>query len=112
MEKDIDGQLIGLPLNETVHKCILAREWSKADKLKSDFKIPDKRYAQPPLVLDAQVVNQHLIDYICRLFLCHCRFWWIKIKAFAEMREWDELDKLSKSKKSPIGYEVYFLRVI
>ncbi|CAG8571415.1 7902_t:CDS:10, partial [Paraglomus occultum] len=77
LEKDIGGLLVGLPLNETVHRCILAREWSKADKLKSDFKIPDKR------------------------------FWWIKIKAFAEMREWDELDKLSKSKKSPIGYEPF-----
>ncbi|CAG8569116.1 1317_t:CDS:10 [Ambispora gerdemannii] len=78
LEKDIAGQqFVGLSLSETVHKCIMAKESSKADKLRSEFKIPDKR------------------------------FWWIKLKALVEMREWTELDKLAKSKKSPIGYEPF-----
>ncbi|CAG8453383.1 779_t:CDS:10 [Ambispora leptoticha] len=78
LEKEISGQqFVGLSLSETVHKCIMAKESSKADKLKSDFKISDKR------------------------------FWWIKLKALVEMREWTELDKLAKSKKSPIGYEPF-----
>jgi hypothetical protein len=34
------------------------------------------------------------------------RFWWVKIGALAEMRKWDELEKLARSKKSPIGYVV------
>lgn len=35
------------------------------------------------------------------------RFWWVRIKALAEQRDWNELEKFSRSKKSPIGYEVY-----
>ena len=34
------------------------------------------------------------------------RYWWIRIKALAHKRDWNELEKFSKSKKSPIGYEV------
>lgn len=34
------------------------------------------------------------------------RFWWLKVKALAESRNWVELEKFAKSKKSPIGYEV------
>ncbi|PKK73317.1 vacuolar protein sorting-associated protein 16 [Rhizophagus irregularis] len=76
-EKEMNQQLVGLPLNETVHKCITTNNPNKANKLKSDFKIPDKR------------------------------FWWIKLKALVEMRDWPELERLSKSKKSPIGYEPF-----
>ena len=32
------------------------------------------------------------------------------MKTFSEMGEWEEMEKLSRSKKSPIGYEVtYFI---
>jgi hypothetical protein len=34
------------------------------------------------------------------------RFWWVKLRALVEIRDWENLEKLSKSKKSPIGYEV------
>jgi hypothetical protein len=32
--------------------------------------------------------------------------WWLKVTTFAEIGDWVELEKLSKAKKSPIGYEV------
>lgn len=48
-----------------------------ADKLKSDFKISERTY------------------------------WMLKIKVFGEQYKWDELEKLSKSKKSPVGYEPF-----
>jgi len=36
------------------------------------------------------------------------RFYWIKIKATAEIRDWAELDRFSKLKsKSPIGFEPF-----
>lgn len=35
-----------------------------------------------------------------------CRFWWVKLRALVEVRDWETLEKLAKSKKSPIGYEV------
>ena len=56
-----------------MHTCTVA---AQANKLKKEFKVPDKR------------------------------FWWIKVKALAESRNWVELDRFAKSKKSPIGYEV------
>lgn len=45
--------------------------------MKSEYKVPDKR------------------------------FWWLRITVLAESFQWEELDKLSKSKKSPIGYEPF-----
>ena len=35
------------------------------------------------------------------------RYWWKKIQALGAARDWVELEKFSKSKKSPIGYEVW-----
>ena len=35
------------------------------------------------------------------------RFWWIKLKAMAQMKEWDALETFAKSRKSPIGYEPF-----
>lgn len=37
---------------------------------------------------------------------CLSRYWWLKLKSLAEKEEWEELEKFSKSKKSPIGYLV------
>lgn len=34
------------------------------------------------------------------------RLWWLKLTALANMGDWEELEKFSKSKKSPIGYLV------
>jgi indole-3-glycerol phosphate synthase len=40
-----------------------------------------------------------------------CRFWWIKLQGLVEIRDWEELEKFAKSKKSPIGYEVREMQV-
>jgi len=34
------------------------------------------------------------------------RYWWTRLTVLAKQEDWNELDKLSKVKKSPIGYEV------
>ena len=34
------------------------------------------------------------------------RYWWLKLSAISEIRDWAELERFSRSKKSPIGYEV------
>uniref|UniRef100_A0A7N8XYH1 Vacuolar protein sorting-associated protein 16 homolog n=1 Tax=Mastacembelus armatus TaxID=205130 RepID=A0A7N8XYH1_9TELE len=52
----------------------VTRLHKQAEQLYRDFRVPDKRY------------------------------WWLKLKALAEKEEWEELEKFSKSKKSPIGY--------
>jgi hypothetical protein len=57
----------GLSLSDTIYNCILIGDKSES-KLKSDFKVPDKRY------------------------------WWIKIAAYAKLEKWDKLEKFSKQK--------------
>lgn len=32
------------------------------------------------------------------------RYWWLRIQSMAHLNDWAELEKFSKSKKSPIGY--------
>jgi hypothetical protein len=42
--------------------------------------------------------------------LTHYSFWWLKLKALAELKDWDGLETFAKSKKSPIGYEPFVVR--
>lgn len=76
LEKDIHQSFVGLSVSETIYKCMTEGQASRASKVKSEFKVPDKRY------------------------------WWIKLRALVEIRDWENLEKFAKSKKSPIGYEV------
>ena len=47
LEKDADGKIkfFGLSVNETIRTCLLNNLSKRADKIKSDFKVPDKRFA-------------------------------------------------------------------
>ncbi|KAG0200791.1 hypothetical protein BGX28_006226 [Mortierella sp. GBA30] len=77
LEKDYSQPFTGLSVSSTVYKLITINQSNRAAKLRSDFKMPDKR------------------------------FWWIKLRALVEIRDWDGVATLSKSKKSPIGYEPF-----
>ncbi|KZO95381.1 vacuolar protein sorting-associated protein 16 [Calocera viscosa TUFC12733] len=84
LEKDADGrvQFIGLSVNETIHKCITTGQSKKADRVKGDWKVPDKR------------------------------FWYIKLHALTEARDWESLDAFAKQKRSPIGYEPFVTHLL
>lgn len=76
--KDAGGaghQFVGLSVNETIRQCIVAGMKKQADKVKAEFKVPDKR------------------------------FWYVKMKALVEIRDWEGLASWA-GKKSPIGFEV------
>ncbi|KAF8190560.1 vacuolar assembling/sorting protein VPS16 [Pholiota molesta] len=79
LEGEAGGKVkfFGLSVNETIKMCILNGLSKRADKIKSDFKVPDKR------------------------------FWYIKLYALTESRDFETLDTFSKSKRSPIGYEPF-----
>ncbi|KAI0052144.1 vacuolar assembling/sorting protein VPS16 [Auriscalpium vulgare] len=70
-------QFFGLSVDETIRVCLLNGMAKKADKIKSDFKVPDKR------------------------------FWHVKLHALAGARDFEGLDAFSRSKRSPIGYEAF-----
>ncbi|XP_044284736.1 vacuolar protein sorting-associated protein 16 homolog isoform X1 [Varanus komodoensis] len=74
LQDDVDKPYLDLSLHDTVYNLILEGNHKRAEQLYRDFKIPDKR------------------------------FWWLKISALAETGNWEELEKFSKLKKSPIGY--------
>ncbi|KAF9437396.1 hypothetical protein BGZ76_000869 [Entomortierella beljakovae] len=77
LEKDYSQPFTGLSISSTVYKLIIINQSKRAEKVRSDFKMPDKR------------------------------FWWIKLRALVEGRDWEGLAILAKSKKSPIGYEPF-----
>ena len=47
LEKEGDGKIAfyGLSVNETIRTCLVNGMAKRADKIKSDFKVPDKRYS-------------------------------------------------------------------
>lgn len=75
-EKDLPTKFIGLSVNETILDLIRLGYNSRAAKIKSDFKVPEKR------------------------------FWWLKLRGLVAKRDWGEIEEWSKTKKSPIGWEV------
>ncbi|KAF8966570.1 vacuolar assembling/sorting protein VPS16 [Flammula alnicola] len=79
LENEADGKIkfFGLSLNETIRLCLLNGFSKRADKMKSDFKVPDKR------------------------------FWYIKLYSLTESRDFEGLEAFAKSKRSPIGYEPF-----
>ncbi|KAK4703063.1 vacuolar protein sorting-associated protein 16, partial [Phenoliferia sp. Uapishka_3] len=82
LEKESLGKsFVGLSVNETIRACILGGFSKKVDKIKKDFGVTDKR------------------------------FWYVKMKALVEMRDWDGLETFSK-KKSPIGFEPWVEHLI
>lgn len=79
-EKDLQGErFVGDSVNETVFKLIRMGYSSRANKVKSEFKIPEKR------------------------------FWWLKLRALVAKRDWGEIEEWGRTKKSPIGWEVCFI---
>ncbi|XP_015182776.1 PREDICTED: vacuolar protein sorting-associated protein 16 homolog [Polistes dominula] len=77
LEETLHETMVGKSLHDTVKTLLLQNELKLADKLKSEYRIPERRY------------------------------WWLRIQCLAEQGLWGELEKLSKSKKSPIGYEPF-----
>jgi hypothetical protein len=51
LEQDAKGAVAfaGLSVDGTIHACLLNNMSKKADKIKADFKVPDKRCAAAPL---------------------------------------------------------------
>ncbi|TDL22763.1 vacuolar protein sorting-associated protein 16 [Rickenella mellea] len=84
LEKDVDGKVLvfGQSVDATIHTCLVNGMTKKAEKVRSDFKVPDKR------------------------------FWYIKLRALTTIRDFDGLDAFAKSKRSPIGYEPFVRHLV
>lgn len=70
--------LVGTSVNDTILKLIIEGHYKRAQKVMSEFKVPEKT------------------------------FWWVRLRALVKRRDWNEIEELGKLKKSPIGWEVRF----
>ncbi len=70
-------RFVDLSLVDTIFQLLLLDDRARANVTKSQFNVSDKRY------------------------------WWICLKAYARAEKWAEIERLSKEKKSPIGYEPF-----
>ncbi len=96
LEKEADGKInfFGLSVNDTLRTLILNGMSKRADRIKSDFKVPDKRYAT--------FTPTYHLEYHLNLFAL--RFWYVKLHALVECRDFEGLDAFARSRRSPIGY--------
>ncbi|KAG8236730.1 hypothetical protein J437_LFUL014226 [Ladona fulva] len=77
LESKFGHAFVNLSLHDTVARLLKLGQFKLADKLRIEYKVPDRR------------------------------FWWLKVVGLAELGEWAELEKFSKSRKSPIGFEPF-----
>lgn len=75
-ERDLNERFVGMSVYETMGKLIRMGNMKRAQKVQSEFKVPEKSY------------------------------WWVRLRALVSRRDWRELEELSKGRKSPIGWEV------
>ncbi|EGS20838.1 putative vacuolar protein sorting-associated protein [Thermochaetoides thermophila DSM 1495] len=71
-----------LLLNQTMFKLIKLGYHGRAKKIQSEFKVPE-RVA-----------------------------WWIRLQALVAKRDWNEIEEISRQRKSPIGWEPFFNQVL
>lgn len=84
LDKDLAdrSEFSGLSLNETVYRLIRAGYGKRAQRIQSDFRIPEKT------------------------------FWWLRLRALVAKRDWGELEEVGRSKKSPIGWEAFYNEIL
>lgn len=81
-DRDLTDTFTGLSVNETMFKLIRLGYSGRAKKIQSEFKVPEKVA------------------------------WWIRLRAFVAKRDWNEIEEISKQRKSPIGWEPFYNLVL
>jgi hypothetical protein len=102
LETESDGRIkfFGQSVSNTIRTCLVNGMAKRADKLKSDFKVPDKRYA-------FLLYRACTIAPSSRTTVAAVRFWYLKLHALTKTRDFEGLEAFSRSKRSPIGYEAF-----
>lgn len=78
LERDYESTFLGMSITETVHHLLVMGQSSKASKIKTDFKISDRKWT------------------------------WLKLNAFVARRDWAGLLEFATSRRSPIGYVPFY----
>ena len=75
-QKELNEKFVDFSVNETIFKLIRLGNIKRSQKVQSEFKVSEKTY------------------------------WWLRLRALVSRRDWRELEDISKTRKSPIGWEV------
>ncbi|KAK5103934.1 Vacuolar protein sorting-associated protein 16 [Lithohypha guttulata] len=84
-DKDItdnSGSYVGLSVNETMFQLIRSGYSKRADRVRSEFKVPEKTW------------------------------WWVRLRALVAARLWGDVEEIGKNRKSPIGWEPFYNEVL
>ena len=77
LTKELPEPFFGLSVNQTVYQLTRLGYGSRAKKVQSEFRVPEKTY------------------------------WWLRLRALVARRDWGELEEMGRNnRKSPIGWEV------
>lgn len=91
--RDLTDNFTGLSVNETMFKLIQLGFQGQARKIQTEFSVPDK--------------VAWWIRYVCTTTeVPHFTDIQFRLRALVAKRDWNELEDISKAKKSPIGWEV------
>ncbi|KAF1815594.1 vacuolar protein-like protein sorting vps16 [Eremomyces bilateralis CBS 781.70] len=82
IEKDAGPGFTGLSVNETIFKLVRIGQLKRAQRVQSEFKVPEKS------------------------------FWWIRLRALVSKRDWIELEEMAKVKRSPISWEPFYNEIL
>ena len=74
LEEKLGKPFLNLSLHDTLSRLLEEKEVKLADKLRSEFRISERKY------------------------------FWLKVRAYGDSKQWAELSTLTWSKKSPIGF--------
>jgi len=77
-DRDLEETYTGLSVNKTLFRLLRAGYAGRAKKVQSEFKVSEKT------------------------------FWWIRLRAHIASRAWSEIETLSSSRRSPIGWTPFF----
>ncbi|KAK3692170.1 Vps16, N-terminal region-domain-containing protein [Podospora appendiculata] len=77
-DRDLTDSFTGLSVNQTMFKLIRLGYHGRAKKIQSEFKVPEKVT------------------------------WWIRLQALVAKRDWNEIEEISRARKSPIGWEPFY----
>ncbi|CAI5465581.1 unnamed protein product [Closterium sp. Yama58-4] len=69
--------VVGASVNETIAACLAVGNHREAQKLKSDFKVPERR------------------------------FYWLRLQSLARLRDWEGLEKLFKERRPLVGLRAF-----
>ncbi|AOW00217.1 Vps16, C-terminal region-domain-containing protein [Yarrowia lipolytica] len=78
LERDYECNFLGLSVTDTIHNLLVMGQASKALKIKTDFKISERKWT------------------------------WLKLNAYVERRDWTGLMEFATSRRSPIGYVPFY----